>query len=240
MSHINDIEETYMTTDLTHEERLEKLDREVSALQVMFVEAIEEVRQTPETDDTFDARWGEIAERLKALRDDIKPEDYDKGQLATLATAMFDIRDELDRPKDDAARLDVCDNLMILLEQIRHVVRDALDEHVTGVASDVVMHDLGQWLPHTPDRTIADLIKVDRRTLARWRNQGGEPRRSLRIFARLVAILRHNWDEEGIVAWFDRPRRDLGGRRPSTLLLDPNYEDDLISAARAGRNQYAS
>jgi hypothetical protein len=58
--------------------------------------------------------------------------------------------------------------------------------------------------------------------------------------ARLVAILRHNWDEEGIIAWFERPRRDLSGRRPATLLADPNAEDELISAARSGRNQYAS
>lgn len=226
--------------DLTYEERLEKLDREVSALQRMFVEAIEEVRRAPETDDSFDARWVEIAERLKGLRGDIQPGDYDKSQLATLATAMLDIRDQLDR--EEEGKLDVCDNLMILLEQIRHVVRDALDEHVTGVADDVglVMHDLGEWLPNIPDRTIADLLEVDRRTLSRWRGQAGEPRRGLRIFARLVAILRHNWDEQGIVAWFDRPRRDLGGRRPATVLLDPNYEDDLISAARAGRSQYAS
>ncbi len=226
--------------DLTYEERLEKLDREVSALQRMFVEAIEEVRRAPETDDSFDARWVEIAERLKGLRGDIQPGDYDKSQLATLATAMLDIRDQLDR--EEEGKLDVCGNLMILLEQIRHVVRDALDEHVTGVADDVglVMHDLGEWLPNIPDRTIADLLEVDRRTLSRWRGQAGEPRRGLRIFARLVAILRHNWDEQGIVAWFDRPRRDLGGRRPATVLLDPNYEDELISAARAGRSQYAS
>jgi hypothetical protein len=232
-----------MTTDLTHEERLEKLDREVSTLQRMFVEAIEEVRRAPETDDSFDARWVEIAQRLKGLRVAIQPEDYDKSQLATLATAMLDIRDQLDRlDREKDGKLDVCDSLMILLEQVRHVVRDALDEHVTGVASDVglVMRELDEWLPNTPDRTIADLIKVDRRTLSRWRSQTGEPRRSLRIFARLVAILRHNWDESGIVAWFDRPRRELDGRRPSTVLLDPNYEDELISAARAGRNQYAS
>jgi hypothetical protein len=232
-----------MTVDLTYEERLEKLDREVSALQHMFVEAIEEVRRTPETDDSFGARWVEIAERLKGLRGDIQPDDYDKSQLTTLATAMLDIRDQLDRlDREEDGKLDVCDNLMILLEQVRHVVRDALDEHVTGGTGDVglVMHDLDEWLPHTPDRTIADLIKVDRRTLSRWRGQAGEPRRNLRVFARLVAILRHNWDEQGIVAWFDRPRRDLGGRRPSTILLDPNYEDELIGAARAGRSQYAS
>jgi hypothetical protein len=232
-----------VATDLTYEQRLEKLDREVSALQRMFVEAIEEVRLTPETDGSFAARWVEIAERLKGLRGDIQAEDYDRDQLATLATAMLDIRDQLDLlDREEAGKLDVCDNLMILLEQVRHVVRDALDEHVAGVASDVglVMHDLEEWLPHTPDRTIANLLGVDRRTLSRWRGQAGEPRRNLRIFARLVAILQHNWDEQGIVAWFDRPRRDLGGRRPATVLLDPNYEDELIGAARAGRSQYAS
>jgi hypothetical protein len=232
-----------MTVDLTYEERLEKLDREVSALQRMFVEAIEEVRRTPETDDSFGARWVEIAERLKGLRGDIQPDDYDKSQLVTLATAMLDIRDQLDRlDREEDGKLDVCDNLMILLEQVRHVVRDALDEHVTGGMGDVglVMHDLDEWLPQIPDRTIADLLEVDRRTLSRWRGQAGEPRRNLRVFARLVAILRHNWDEQGIVTWFDRPRRDLGGRRPSTILLDPNYEDELIGAARAGRSQYAS
>jgi hypothetical protein len=232
-----------MAVELTYEERLEKLDREVSALQRMFVEAVEEVRRAPETDDSFDARWIETAERLKSLRGAIRPEDYDKNQFATLATAMLDIRDQLDRlDHQEDGKLDACDSLMILLEQVRHVVRDALDEHVTGVADDVglVMHDLDEWLPTTPDRTIADLLEVDRRTLSRWRGQAGEPRRSLRVFARLVAILRHNWDEQGIVAWFDRPRRELGGRRPATVLLDPNYEDELISAARAGRSQYAS
>jgi hypothetical protein len=232
-----------MTVDLTYEERLEKLDREVSTLQRMFVEAVEEVRRAPETDDSFDARWMETAKRLKNLRGAIRPEDYDKNQFATLATAMLDIRDQLDRlDHEEDGKLDACDSLMILLEQVRHVVRDALDEHVTGVADDVglVMHDLDEWLPTTPDRTIADLLAVDRRTLSRWRGQAGEPRRSLRVFARLVAVLRHNWDEQGIVAWFDRPRRDLGGRRPATVLLDPNYEDELISAARAGRSQYAS
>jgi hypothetical protein len=232
-----------MTVDLTYEERLEMLDREVSTLQRMFVEAVEEVRRAPETDDSFDARWMETAKRLKNLRGAIRPEDYDKNQFATLATAMLDIRDQLDRlDHEEDGKLDACDSLMILLEQVRHVVRDALDEHVTGVADDVglVMHDLDEWLPTTPDRTIADLLEVDRRTLSRWRGQAGEPRRSLRVFARLVAILRHNWDEQGIVAWFDRPRRELGGRRPATVLLDPNYEDELISAARAGRSQYAS
>jgi hypothetical protein len=165
-----------MAIDLTYEERLEQLDREVSALQHMFIEAVEEVRRAPETDDSFDARWIETAERLKNLRGAIRPEDYDKSQFATLATAMLDIRDQLERlDHEENVKLDVCDNLMILLERVRHVVRDALDEHVTGVADDVglVMHDLDEWLPNTPDRTIADLLEVDRRTLSRWARTGG-------------------------------------------------------------------
>lgn len=230
-----------MTAQLTYEERLGRIDREVGELQQGFIEAVEHLRRAPEADGSFEDRWEGIARRMKDLREDIKPEDFDKEQLATLAGTLLDIRDQLDR---DGAQgnLDVCDQLMILLERIRHVVRDALDEHVSGVAEDVgaVMAELDRWLPDVPDQTVAKMIGVDRRTLSRWRGQAGQPRRNLRVFARLVAILRHNWDEEGIIAWFGRPRRELDGRRPVALLDDPNAEDALIGAARSGRSQYAS
>lgn len=230
-----------MGAQMTYEERLGKFDRQLEDLQRGFIEAVEHLRRAPEADGSYEERWKEIAQRMKGLRDGIQAEDYDKDQLATLASTLLDIRDQLDR--DDASEnLDVCDQLMIMLERIRHVVRDALDEHVSGVAGDVgvVMAEIEHWLPHVPDQTIATLVGVDRRSLSRWRGQGGQPRRNLRVFARLVAILRHNWDEEGVIAWFERPRRDLDGRRPATLLADPNAEDELMSAARSGRNQYAS
>ncbi len=226
---------------MTYAERLGKFDQELEDLQRGFIEAVEHLRRAPEVDDSYEERWQAIAQRMKRLREGIRAEDYDKDQLATLASTLLDIRDQLDR--DDApGNLDVCDRLMIMLERIRHVVRDALDEHVSGATGDVgvVMTELERWLPHVSDQTIATLVGVDRRSLSRWRGQGGQPRRSLRIFARLVAILRHNWDEEGVIAWFERPRRDLDGRRPATLLADPNAEDALLSAARSGRNQYAS
>jgi uncharacterized protein (DUF2384 family) len=230
-----------VTAQMTYEERLGKFDQELEDLQRGFIEAVEHLRRAPEADGSYEERWKEIAQRMKGLRAGIQAEDYDKDQLATLATTLLDIRDQLDQ--DDASEnLDVCDRLMIMLERIRHVVRDALDEHVDGVSGDVgvVMAELEHWLPRVSDETIATLVGVDRRSLSRWRGQGGQPRRNLRIFARLVAILRHNWDEEGVIAWFERPRRDLDGRRPTTLLADPNAEDELMSAARAGRNQYAS
>jgi uncharacterized protein (DUF2384 family) len=230
-----------VTATQTYEERLSKIDHDLEDLQQGFVEAIEHLHQTPQADCSHEERWLEVSSRLKALRFGFEADDYDKDQLATLATALLDIRDQLDR--DDALwNLDVCDQLMIMLERIRHVVRDALDEHVNGVSGDVgvVMEDLDRWLPNIPDHTIAGLVGVDRRTLSRWRGQVGQPRRSLRMFARLVAILRYNWDAEGIIAWFNRPRRDLEGRRPAALINDTNAEAELISAARSARSQYAT
>lgn len=229
-----------MAAAQTYEQRLGALDRTVEDLQDGFLKAIERLRRTPEAGCSFEAHWEDIARRMKGLRDEIDAEDFDKDQLATLATALLDIRDLLE--EDPRNNLDICDQLMIVLERIRHVVRDALDEHVTGVPDDVgmVMSDLRRWLQRVPDQAIADLLGVDRRTLSRWRGQATRPRRELRVFARLVAILRHNWDADGVMAWFDRPRRDLDGRRPASVLNDPNWEDALISAARSGRSQYAT
>jgi uncharacterized protein (DUF2384 family) len=224
----------------SYAQRLAQYDQELEDVQRAFIKAVEHVRQSPETDDAFRERWNELAARMKGLRTGIESDDYDKDQLVTLATTLLDIRDELDR--DVPGDLDVSDRLMILLERIRHVVRDALDEHVNGVKGDtgLVMADLERWLPNIPDQAVADLVGVNRRTLSRWKKLSGAPKRELRIFARLVAILRHSWDEEGVIAWFDRPRRDLGGRKPVSLLGDPNAEDTLVSAARSGRNQYAT
>ena len=39
--------------------------------------------------------------------------------------------------------------------------------------------------------------------------------------ARLVAILRHAWTDEGVVAWFYRPRKDLDARKPIELIDEP-------------------
>jgi uncharacterized protein (DUF2384 family) len=228
-----------VTVTLTYEERLGKFDEALEELQRGFVAAVEHLRQAPEAE-VSEERWDETAQRLKDLRYGIEADDYDREQLATMVSALLDIRDLLDR--DGAWNLDVCDQLMIQIERIRHVVRDALDEHVNGVSGDVgvVLQDLDEWLPNIPDQTIAGFIGVDRRTLSRWRGQAGSPRRTLRLFARLVAILRYNWDEEGIIAWFERPRRELDNRRPGALIDDPNAEAALIGAARSGRNQYAS
>ena len=230
-----------MAADLTAEERLGQFDRSLEGLMRGFVEAVEHLQQAPEVDKAWDARWRAVSERLRGLRAELEPDDYDREQVVVLLDTLLEIRDLAD--SDGASgNLDVCDQLLIRLERIRHVVRDALDEHVGGIGADagLVLRELEHWLPGIPDRLIAELVGVDRRTLSRWKHQSGQPpRRNLRVFARLVAILRHNWDEQGIIAWFQRPRRELDGRRPAALLPDPGAESLLVAAARSGRNQYA-
>ncbi|MFZ1155958.1 MAG: hypothetical protein WAN93_13760 [Solirubrobacteraceae bacterium] len=230
-----------MSGQLTAEKRLERADRSLEDLKSGFVEAVEHLQRAPEVDNDWDLRWHELSDRLRGLRAELEPDDFDKEQVVLLLDTLLEIRELIDR-EGASGDLDVCDQLLVKLERIRHVVRDALDEHVGGTVGDVglVLEDLEQWLPHVPDRVIADLVGVNRRTLSRWRHQSDTPpTRRLRVFARLIAILRHNWDEEGMIEWFQRPRRELGGRKPAALLDDPVVELLLVSAARSGRSQYA-
>jgi hypothetical protein len=226
---------------LTPEERLEHYDEELDKLKQRFVDAVGRLADEPTVDHSFGERLRGLVERLDELRVGLQPEDFDKDQIVALFGALFTIRNLVDAA-DGTPDLDTCDQLLVNIERIRHVFRDALDEHVTGVASDrgLVVRDLREWLPHASLATIAELVDVDRRTLHRWSQQSGPPPARLALVARLVAILRHAWTEAGILAWFDRPRRDLDGRRPRMLLGDPTAEDALIMAARSGRSQYAS
>lgn len=218
-------------------ERLEKLDREAEELKDCFVEAITQLEEA--SDEAFQTRWVTLGKRLRQLRYDLQPQDFDKEQVVDLSTALLDIYELITEP----GGFDAQDQLLIRFERIRHVVRDALDEHVNGVTGDTaqVLQELFTRLERIPRHEIAELIGVDRRTLTRWSEQSRPPTRRLDVVARLVAILRHNWTEEGIVGWFHRPRRDLGGRSALATLEEPHFDESaLISAARAGRSQYAS
>lgn len=228
-----------MSTTLTSEERLEQVDREVEALKAGYIQALEQLQSSPEVDDSFQERWQNIERRLRDLRSVLEPEDFDKDQIVDLYRTLLDIRDLLERDADH----EVYDNLLISIERIRHIVRDALDEHVNGISGDVgrILEELNSWLPKIPQHELATLVGVDRRTLARWAGKAGVPSRRLRAVARVVAILRHNWTPDGIVAWFHHERRDLGGRTPLAVLNDKNFDEEaLVMAARSGRSQYAT
>jgi hypothetical protein len=211
----------------------------LAGLREALVEAAAQLGSSPEVDASFEQRWSGLAERLRAVRAGLRPEDYDRDQAALLFSTLFDIRDLLDGPRD----LDTIDALLLATERVRHVIRDALDERAGGEEGDTaaVMARLDDRLPGVTRDDLAGIVGVDRRTLSRWRSSAAPPGGRLRLVARLVAILEHSWTPAGIVAWFHRPRRDLGGRTPLAVLSRRNPDEEaLVSAARAGRSMYAT
>jgi transcriptional regulator with XRE-family HTH domain len=227
---------------MTPEERLERYDQELESVKDALVEALDTLQQEPAVHKSFDERLTALVERLNGFRGELQPDDFDKDQMVAIFRALFNVRDTVDAVRGRSPDLDTCDQLLVNIERIRHVVRDALDEYVTGVSDDrgLVLNELRERLPNTPLAAVAELVGVNRRTLSRWRNEATPPPHRLRVVARLVAILQHNWNEDGIMAWFDRPRRELGDRKPRALLADASAEYDLVTAARSGRSQYAS
>ncbi|MGE5280833.1 MAG: hypothetical protein ACM3N0_00660 [Chloroflexota bacterium] len=229
-----------MTVTLTPEKRLGHADEELLDLKNGFVEAIAQLQEHPEIDNSFHERLETIVERLGALREKLRPEDLDKAQVIEFHAALWEINGLL-RENEASYDLDVIDRLLIAIERVRHVIRDALDEHVIGLPDDagLVIEELKRWLPATSNEAIAGLVGVNRKTLSRWTKEHRTPTRRLQLVAHLVAILRHNWTEEGILSWFERPRPGLNGKKPVTLLEDPVAEDRLLWEARAGRSQDA-
>lgn len=228
-----------MTATLTPEERLGHADEELLDLKNGFVDAITQLQEHPEIDNSFGERLEAIGSRLSALREGLRPEDdLDKAQVIEFYEALWAINRLLSE-RESSYDLDAIDQLLVAIERVRHVIRDALDEHVVGLPGDagLVVEELKRWLPNTSYETIAGLVGVNRKTLTRWGKASRPAPRQLQLVAHLVAILRHNWTEEGVVAWFERPRRGLGGHRPSSVLDDPGAEETLLSEARAGRSQ---
>ncbi len=246
MSHERLINETGqkgdgVTTALTPEQRLGHADQQLQDLKDSFVEAIGQLQKSRHVDSSFQERLSQIESRLRELRRGLRIEDLDRAQIGEFHGALWEIKDLID-DQGDEYDLDTVDQLLVCIERVRHVVRDALDEHVAGVPDDasLAVHELRQWLPDTSVETLSGLVGVDRRTLSRWSKVHRPTPRRLQLVASLVAVLRHNWTEQGIIAWFERPRRGLDGRRPVSLLDDPVAEDLLLAEARSGRSQDAS
>jgi hypothetical protein len=139
---------------------------------------------------------------------------------------------------------DLLDDFVIRAESIRQIIRDALDENLGVDSGDSrqLARLLVAALPGVPRGDVADLLGVDVRTLQRWLREG-EPIRSnhrVRLVAQLVQIIKTGWTPAGVVAWFHRKRRELGGRPPAALLDDPGNERTLLRLARGGKAQHAT
>jgi uncharacterized protein (DUF2384 family) len=230
-----------LTTTLTPEERLDHADQELQELKDSFVEALGHLDKDQHVDDSFHERLEDIQQRLRELRHGLSWDDLDKAQIAEFHSALWEIKDLID-DRGGEYDLDTVDRLLVCIERVRHVIRDALDEHVAGAPEDagLAIQELRERLPNTSMATLGQLVGVDRKTLSRWTKAPRAASRRLQLVARLVAILRHNWTERGIIAWFERPRRSLGGRKPFSLLDDPLADELLIEEARSGRSQDAT
>ncbi|MBF6619512.1 MAG: DUF2384 domain-containing protein [Patulibacter sp.] len=161
-----------------------------------------------------------------------------------------EIRDRLVRlatidPDGGDGPLDLADRALMEAEAIRHIVRDLLDgAPPAGLTTASAVAQIEGWLPRLGVTDLAALLGVDRRTIPRIRRAATSPDARLMVLWRLIALLRHSWTDEGVVAWFDRPRQALNGRTPAELLDrladEPELERTLIDLARRGRTQRAA
>lgn len=223
------------------ENRLENLEVELSDLVAPFVREVSKAATTDEVDPSFVDRFRETARRLIDLNDELHEDDFDPSALAEFRGIIINAIRDVDEA-DPERPLDTIDSLLIYAEQLRHIVRDAMDGHVggSGRSSREVMESLRDCLPSVRQVELAALLGRSQRQVQRWATQeGGAPRR-LELVARIAALLRHSWTEDGVVSWFFRPRADLRGKKPVDLLDDPDREVDLITAARRGRAQHGS
>jgi hypothetical protein len=221
--------------------RLENLEVEIADLAESFVTEVSKAVGRDEVDESFTDRFSDTANRLIELNDELHDEDFDPRLVAEfrgiIISALKDVNEA-----DEERPLDTIDSLLIHAEQLRHLVRDALDSHVGGVgqSAKVVMESLRETLPSVRQVELAALLGRSQRQVQRWATQETPAPRRLELVARIVALLRHSWTEEGVAAWFFRPRPDLDGKEPVDLLDDPDRESDLMFAARRGRAQHGS
>lgn len=189
---------------------------------------------------------GESAQRFvetyRRLTERLNAEPPPVLSEAAISTIRKLIIEGMSRAADPARPADVLDGLLINAEGIRHVIRDTLDGDVPVDERDAaaLLSQLEGWLPGVSQGEIAELLGVSRRTIQRWGTSHSSPTARAVLAGQLVALLRHGWSPAGVVAWFSRPRRDLGHRRPIDLLDDPAHEQALIGLARAGRAQHGS
>lgn len=161
-----------------------------------------------------------------------------------------DVRDEVRRrlvelltlPANDRDPLEIADAALLEIEAVRHTLQHVLQERPPAEVRDAgaLVRLLEESVPGLTVRQLAELLGLSERTLRRRRGTGGESTVRQQVVARLIAILRGGWTDQGVYAWFHRARPALGNTAPITLLDDPSRERSLISEARAGRVQGGS
>lgn len=229
MSYVTDSEERLRDADVLIDEFINRVTTEV-----------ERVKDEP-FDPGYAERFRETARQLSKRLNEELPPDLDAEALAEIRGIIVDALHDLD-DIDEESPWDSVEVFVLKAEAIRHIVRDALDGHVgsDGLDAAALAESLQNWLPRVPQRRLADLVGISPRQFLRWKKEGGDPTRRLVLVTRLVAVLHRAWTPEGVVSWFERPRRDLDNKRPIDVLDDHDYEQRLMTVVRQGRAQHGS
>src|SRR4029077_16823111 len=135
---------------------------------------------------------------------------------------------------DRSRPLDAIDQFFVQLEGVRHILRDALDEHAGCREDDArpLVNYLHEALPRVTQGDQARLAGISTRHLQRLGKEGGTPPYQPILAVRLVKLLRYVWNPEGVVGWFHRERAELDGHAPIDLAGDPGFERALVRLAR--------
>jgi hypothetical protein len=192
-------------------------------------------------DPEYVERFVETAQRLSSQVHKEVPPDLDPAALAEIRGHLIDGLEALNE-LDEARPLDAVDLFVVHAEAVRHIVRDALDGQPEGDESDArqLLEGISMQLPGISRKELGQLIGVGERQVQRLAKDGATPSRRLQLVARLIALLFRSWTPAGVIAWFYRQRNDLEGRAPIDVLDDPDFERDLMLAARRGRAQHGS
>jgi hypothetical protein len=210
-------------------------DDELSGLQLALEAAVQNDALDRESLDRLRDTAQEIIKRVNANL----PPHIDADARDEIRRRLIDV---LTLKIDHGELLDLADKALIEAEAVRHVMRDLLQEQppVELRESREALALLESWLPGLAVHQVAELVGLSTRQLQRRRQEGGPSPHRLQVVARLVAILRHAWTDQGVYAWFHRSRLELGGRAPVDMLDNPENERELLLIAGAGRVQGGS
>jgi hypothetical protein len=230
---------------------LDPEQRELADLERLISDALARIReeledaaddaQLPEVDPEYVRRWIETAKRLSVQISNDLPPQLEPEAVAEIRKIIINLLAGLEQVDPDRP-LDAIDQFFVRSEAIRHIIRDALDEHVGVSENDArpLVAYLKLALPRVTQADQARLAGISTRHFQRLGKEGGAPPRQLVLAARLVKLLRYVWHPEGVIAWFHRERVELDGHAPIDVAGDPGFERVLLRLARQGRAGHGS
>jgi hypothetical protein len=223
---------------------LAELQQRISNALTTFREELEAATSNediPTVDPEYVSRWVETTRRLGVRLSNDLPPQLEPEAVAEIRKIIINLLDGLGHI-DEVQPLDTIDRVFVQAEAIRHIVRDALDEHTGGGEDDArpLVAYLRDALPRVTQADQARIVGVSVRHLQRLGKEGGIPPRQLLLAVKLVKLLRYVWNPEGVIAWFYRERTELDGHAPIDLAGNPGFEQALLRLAREGRALHAA